>query len=222
MDKRRKRIRTKTKRNSKDAKNDTGREDRSTWYLRSTLRITQEFRRLRNTTPMELDTIFRTYQQKFQNRAEVLPNNEPDILMEVFGITSEQKQKNLQYWHRELGMCWQKVVIEFFREHPEYSGPIKNGSEEPCDLVLGKYSIDTKYRIGSGDSGTLKKFRENAEYLRGEGYTPLLLVLREDNLIRSVKGWEMLTGKETMKFIEEHSGKKFENILRTYQKKFQV
>jgi hypothetical protein len=171
---------------------------------------------------MELDTIFRTYQQKFQNRAEVLPNNEPDILMEVFGITSEQKQKNLQYWHRELGMCWQKVVIEFFREHPEYSGPIKNGSEEPCDLVLKNYSIDTKYRIGSGDSGTLKKFRENAEYLRGEGYTPLLLVLREDNLIRSVKGWEMLTGVETMKFIEEHSGKKFENVLRTYQKKFQV
>ncbi len=171
---------------------------------------------------MDLDTIFKTYQQKFQNRTEKVPENNPDILMEVFGITEEQKRKNLQYWHRELGMCWQKIITEVFREHPEYSRAVQNGTQEPCDLVLKQWAIDTKYRIGSGDSGTLKKFRENAEYLRDLGYTPLLLILREDNLIKSVKGWEVLTGEESLRFVEEHSGKKFKNVLESYQKKFQV
>jgi hypothetical protein len=43
---------------------------------------------------------------------------------------------------------------------------IKEGSDEFCDLVVGNDAIDTKYRIGSGDSGTLKKFRQYGQELQ--------------------------------------------------------
>ena len=80
--------------------------------------------------------------------------------MRTFGITQLIKNENKQYWGRELGMCWQLIVTELCKTNcPNFKPAIKLGADEPCDLVLGEYAIDTKYRIGSGDSGTLKKFK---------------------------------------------------------------
>ena len=36
--------------------------------------------------------------------------------MEVFGITPEMKRENRQYWGRQLGMCWQRLVTEISRQ----------------------------------------------------------------------------------------------------------
>lgn len=90
--------------------------------------------------------------------------------MDVFGISPELKRENRQYWGRELGMCWQRLVIEVCKHtRKDYAPSIRVGADEPCDLVVGKLAIDTKYRIGSGDSGTLKKFKAYAALLRGKG-----------------------------------------------------
>ena len=106
----------------------------------------------------------------------------PISLMEVFGITPELKRENRQYWGRELGMCWQRLVIEVFKgTRKDYGPAIRIGADEPCDLTVGKLAIDTKYRIGSGDSGTLKKFKSYGPLLKKQGYEPVILMLRECN-----------------------------------------
>ena len=46
---------------------------------------------------------------------------------------------------------------------------MRQGADELCDLIAGKDAINTKYRIGSGDSGTLKKFKQYGRKLEGDG-----------------------------------------------------
>jgi hypothetical protein len=136
-------------------------------------------------------------------------NNEHDLLMDVFGISPELKRENRQYWGRELGMCWQLLIVELCRQtRNDFGGAIRIGSDEPCDLTIGNIAIDTKYRIGSGDSGTLKKFKANGLLLRSRGYAPILLVLRTDNLQTAIGackagGWEVITGEEAFSFIRD-------------------
>jgi hypothetical protein len=77
--------------------------------------------------------------------------------------------------------------------------------------VVGKDAIDTKYRIGSGDSGTLKKFKQYAARLEDLGYRPVLLILREDNLPAAITacltgGWTVMTGSESYEYLREITG----------------
>jgi hypothetical protein len=74
-----------------------------------------------------------------------------------------------------------------------------------------KVAIDTKYRIGSGDSGTLKKFKQYGKALQTKGFSPVLLILRLDNLPAAIQactvgGWKILLGNDSFKFIKEESG----------------
>jgi len=160
------------------------------------------------------------YRVAFSNKMYSQENNDTDLLMDVFGITPELKRENRQYWGRELGMCWQHLVIELFRYTRDNFGPaLRYGADEPCDLTVGTYAIDTKYRIGSGDSGTLKKFKASASLLRDKGYEPTLLILREDNLPAALTacksgGWNVLTGKTTFDFIHSLSGFDLKDYLR--------
>src|SRR5438445_4068378 len=109
---------------------------------------------------MLLNGVLSQYKLSFSDKVYEDENNEPDLLMNVFGITPELKRENRQYWGRELGMCWQRLVVEMCRQtRDDFLPPPRFGADEPCDLIIGPYAIDTKYRIGSGDSGTLKKFR---------------------------------------------------------------
>ena len=94
--------------------------------------------------------------------------------------------------------------------HPcaDYSGALKFGSDEPCDLVLGPDAIDTKYRVGSSNSGTLKKFKQYGALLKQNGYRPVFLFLCEDNLPAAMTacqaaGWCMYTGKATFDYLQE-------------------
>ena len=94
----------------------------------------------------------------------------------------------------------------------------KKGSDEPCDLIVQNYAIDTKYRLGSGDSGTLKKFKSYGHLLREQGYEPVFLFLREDNLPAAMtacrKGnWNMYIGKQSFDFIKNISGFDMEDYL---------
>ena len=175
-----------------------------------------------------LKNIIRKYQNSFKNKVYVDENNDVDLLMNVFGVTPDLKRENRQYWGRELGMCWQLLVIELFKNtRDDFDACIKIGKDEPCDLTAGTYAIDTKYRIGSGDSGTLKKFKSYGPKLKEMGYSPLFLIVREDNLSAAITacgvgGWTVLTGKDTYKFIREFTKFDLEQFLLDNRENFNI
>ena len=109
-------------------------------------------------------------------------------------------------------MCWQLIVSAVFNCFRDDYGPaIRVEADEPCDFIIGDTAVDTKYRIGSGDSGTLKKFRQYGHMLRTEGYNPVFLIVREDNLPAAIAActagsWAVYTGNSTFAYVEEQSG----------------
>lgn len=167
---------------------------------------------------MAIESILNNYQTKFNTKefSEVLETS--DILMDLFDIDPLIKRQNMQYWSRELGMCWQRLVVDVAQNHRTYGPPIRWGGDEPCDLVLGKTAIDTKYRVGSGDSGTLKKLKDYASQLTDQGFVPVMLILRTDSLQSSVDacesgGWKVYTGQDSFKFIERRCGVDLQAML---------
>lgn len=157
----------------------------------------------------QLACILRKYQHSLSEKDFVEESDSSDILMETLGITQETKNINKQYWGRELGMCWQLLVTELCKTCcSDYATALKIGEDEPCDLILGNDAVDTKYRVGSGDSGTLKKFRQYGLLLQKQGYRPLVLLLREDNLSAAISafqagGWEIYTGQNSFNYVKE-------------------
>ena len=92
------------------------------------------------------------------------------------------------------------------------------GSDEPCDLIVDGYAIDTKYRIGSGDSGILKKFKSYGPLLRNYKYEPVFLILRQDNLPAAMTAcqvgtWKVYTGDASFDFIQTISGFDLKSFL---------
>jgi hypothetical protein len=166
-----------------------------------------------------LAQILTHYQQAFEAKVQPSEMGKSDVLMEIFGITPAMKQENRQYWGRELGMCWQRLVMEVFQNaHPGYGAALKFEQDEPCDFTLDTWAIDTKYRIGSGDSGTLKKFKAYGQLLQDQGYQPILLILRDDNLASAIQacrkgGWQIYTDQATFDFIQQHSQLDFRAYL---------
>ncbi|MEA5618035.1 restriction endonuclease [Cronbergia sp. UHCC 0137] len=148
--------------------------------------------------------------------------------MNVFSLTAETKRENRQYWGRELGMCWQLIVTKICQYTCHNFQPaLRIDDDEPCDLIVDKYAIDTKYRIGSGDSGTLKKFKTYGNLLTNKGYTPTLLILRNDNLpaaINACKGgnWQVLIGQESMDFVHKISGVDIKTFLESNAGKYTI
>lgn len=163
-------------------------------------------------TKKSLENILQRYQTSFIDKVYSEENDDHDPLMDVFHLSPELKRENRQYWGRELGMCWQLLVVEVCRSYcSDFMPAFKLGNDEPCDLVVGKRAIDTKYRIGSGDSGTLKKFKSYGPQLREIGYEPVFLILREDNLPAAITAcqvgmWNVYTGDRSFDFIKDLSG----------------
>lgn len=166
-----------------------------------------------------LDQIMNRYQHSFSLKEFDVIDGGDDALMNAFCVTSEMKEENKQYWGRELGACWERLVISIFEPLEGYSARVMEGQDEICDLVYDNDAIDTKYRVGSGDSGTLKKFRQNATKITDVyDQRPVMLFLREDNLdaaFRSIQrsGWHTLTGDASFEYIREHSGFDLEEYL---------
>jgi len=155
----------------------------------------------------KIRSIIKKYADSFAEKAYNEENEERDVLMDVFGLAPEIKRENRQYWGRELGMCWQLLVTELFKATVhDFLPAYREGKDELCDLIAGKEAIDTKYRIGSGDSGTLKKFKQYGARLTDAGFRPVLLIVRTDNLRAAIGAcevgkWQICTGDETFKYI---------------------
>ena len=160
----------------------------------------------------DLSEILFRYQELFTGKSYQDANQDHDALMDAFSLTPDIKQENPQYWRGELGMCWQLLVSCVFQHTlGDYGAALRIGDEEPCDFTVADFAVDTKYRIGSGDSGTLGKFKSHGMLLRQNGYEPIMLILREDNLPAAVNAcragnWNVLTAMETFNFIRQNSG----------------
>lgn len=160
-----------------------------------------------NTLNRLLEEILEQYRRSFVGKAFAEESPEEDDLMLVFGLTQDIKLQNKQYWGRELGMCWQRLVTELCRQTcSNFSSAIRTGRDEICDLVVGQDAIDTKYRIGSGDSGTLKKFRQYGKTLSELSFRPVLLVLRNDSLPQALTacragGWVVKSGNNAYEYL---------------------
>ncbi len=159
-----------------------------------------------------LSNILRHYQHNFSEKQYQDAYQDTDILMNAFGLTQALKQENKQFWGRQLGKCWESLVIALCEATCSAYIPAKRfGNEEPCDLFIGSDAIDTKYRVGSGDSGTLKKFKRNAELLLANEYRPVMLIVRENNLPAAMTavntgGWDILTGRDSFSYLEQQTG----------------
>ena len=157
----------------------------------------------------ELRKILGQYRGSFSDKTYNDENNDSDILMDLFNITPELKRENRQYWGRELGMCWQLLIDKLCElKCKDYKPALKIEADEPTDLFIGKDAIDTKYRIGSGDSGTLKKFKKYGALLTEQGYKPTLLILRSDNLPAAITackvgGWKIYVGDDCFEYIKD-------------------
>jgi hypothetical protein len=170
-------------------------------------------------TEKKLEQILARYQNSFTEKVYAEENEEHDILMDVFGFSPIIKKENRQYWGRELGMCWQLLVTETCKAYcSSFQPAFRVGSDEPCDLIVDAYAIDTKYRIGSGDSGTLKKFKSYGPLLRTYNYEPVFLILRQDNLPAAITAcqvgtWKVYTGDASFDFIQTISGFDLKSFL---------
>jgi hypothetical protein len=175
-----------------------------------------------------ISSVLQAYHDSFSSKAYSKENNDSDILMNIFGITPELKRENRQYWGRELGMIWQIIINHIFSHyHDSYGKAIRIGDDEPCDLVAGTDAIDTKYRIGSGDSGTLKKFKAYGKLLRDKGYRPVLLILRDDNLPAAITacnhgGWTVLTGQASVQYIFDNTGINVIELLMKFGNQYNI
>jgi hypothetical protein len=159
-----------------------------------------------------LDEVARRYRDSFKRKEFGWVETDIDPLMRMFGVSQELKEANRQYWGRELGMCWQRLIVAVVAATCEDFEPaLKVGDDEPCDLIVRGLAIDTKYRSGNGDSGTLKKFKQYGPLLKERGYSPTMLFLRSDNLpaaITAIKsgGWDVRMGEDSFAMIKELTG----------------
>lgn len=155
----------------------------------------------------QLRKILDQYKNSFAEKVYREENEDHDVLMDVFGITPILKRENRQYWGRELGMCWQRLVCKLFESAcSDYQPAFRIGSDEPCDCIVGTDAIDTKYRIGSGDAGTLKKFKQYGQFFIKQDLSPILLIVRKDNLPAAITackngGWNILEGEKSFQYI---------------------
>lgn len=172
-----------------------------------------------------LNDILARYQGKFKTKEIIPEKTDSDILMNIFGITSSEKTINMQYWGRELGKCWERLVQASLQSTKGYSVGLVIGRDEICDCIVGKYAIDAKYRVGSGDSGTLKKFKRYGQILKKKRYVPIMLFLRTDNLPAAITAaktgrWNIKSGKKSFEFIKSLSGFDLQKHLVNSERKF--
>ena len=172
---------------------------------------------------LEVNTLLKQYSDSFSAKIYNEENNEYDPIMNIFNIHPDLKRENRQYWGRELGKFWERLVVAIFKNtRPDLFKPAQQfGRDEPFDLIVGKYAIDTKYRVGSGDSGTLKKFKQYGQLITDLGYEPVFLMVRDDNLPAAMTaihqgGWTVYTGEDSFNFISKICGLNMHQLLKSF------
>jgi hypothetical protein len=181
------------------------------------------------TLESSLIAIVKEYESSFKDKVFSVEQPTYDLLMDIFNVTPDIKAGNRQFWGRELGMCWQRLVIAVCRDKcSDFIPAFRVGNDEPCDLIVGKYAIDTKYRMGSGDSGTLKKFKSYGQLLRTNySLEPVMLFVRDDNLKSAIDAckagtWKIYTSNDTFEFIKGLTGFDIKEWLTVNKGRFNI
>ena len=176
----------------------------------------------------QIREILSKYSSSFSEKDYSNENNDTDILMDLFSITPDLKRENRQYWGRELGMAWELITKEIFKHNnTNFKEAESFGADKPIDFIVGSDAIDTKYRIGSGDSGTLKKFKQYGKLLSNNGYKPIFLILRNDNLPAAITaaikgGWDIKIGNEAIKYIYDNTNINIIEYLSSFGNEFKI
>lgn len=175
----------------------------------------------------DLVSIINDYLESFNKKEIIDIGEDTDLLMDLYGLTADIIKTNKQYWNRELGALFELISTKIFEQLSEYKPKEKIGNDAPYDFIFKNYAIDTKYRIGSGDAGTLKKFKQYGAQLTGMGYKPVILLFRTDNLKAAITackkgGWTIYQGEDCFKFIKEHSEFDLKSFLRKNKGKYAV
>ena len=166
-----------------------------------------------------LKDIFDKYNTSFSKKKISTATTEDDLIMKAFGKKQIDIDVNKQYWNREFGKYFEYTVIKIFElTCNDFKPGLRLGADEVCDLIIGDVAIDVKYRVGSGDSGTLKKFKQYGKILKSKGYKPIMLFLRDDNLKAAITainkgGWTIKTDKSTFDYIFKESGFDLKSFL---------
>lgn len=76
-------------------------------------------------------------------------------------------------------------------------------------------------------SCTEKKFKQYGAMLKEQGYQPLILLLREDNLSAAITactkgGWLVLTGDQSFEFVKEQTGFDLKEYLENNKNRFSL
>jgi hypothetical protein len=160
----------------------------------------------------QLRQILLSYQTSFSSQQTTADTRDPDILMKLFGVTSDTQKENRQFWGRHLGVCWEKLVTTLFKSTvPNVQGGYRQGRKTLCDLIAGTNAIDTKYRIATSQPAVRAELQRHGGILQAAGYNPVLLVLREDNLRDATQqcekgGWRIYAGAAAFEFINAETG----------------
>ena len=176
----------------------------------------------------QIKYILLDYQSKFSSKIYSQDNKDYDLLMDAFGISPKLKLENKQYWGRELGACLEKIMKTRMSKNIHYEEPIKEKSgREPYDFQFKDRAVDVKYRIGSGDAGTIKKWTENAKDIIELGLNPTLLILREDNLESTISacrraGWDIFIGEEFYEFSKKEMDFNLKKYLKSIKSEYQI
>jgi hypothetical protein len=178
---------------------------------------------------LKLESICQDFSQRSSSKEYPPHNDDHDPLMDMYSMTPELKRENPQYWGSQLGANWQRLVAAtfYFFRRPDYGPPIQYERTEPFDFRFGKIVVDTKYRVGSHDSGTLNKFRLNGIFLNGEGFHPVALILRHDTHRGAITqllsgGWEVFVADEAFDYIREQTSFDLETFLQQRAHKFAI
>ena len=175
-----------------------------------------------------IEPIIKEFYESFLGKSFGHENNDYDFLMDIYSISPDLKREHRQYWGTQLGRLWEKIIIELAKANcDDYEPALTIDGEQLCDLRIGNDAIDTKYRCGSGDSGTLKKFRHYGKTLTQKGYHPIMLLVRNDNLVNAVSaaksgGWTIYTGKESFEYIKNKIGVNIEEIIYEFKGKYRI
>lgn len=170
------------------------------------------------TITQKLDAIMAHSRERALDKHFAADDATTDLLMEAYALDPKTRHQHMQFWGQRLGLCWEGLVDTVFSTlRPDAHGDrIHYGRGELCDMVFGDDAIDTKYRIGSGDGATIRKFCRYGDMLREDGYRPVMLILRTDSLDQSIHRcahhWEIYQGDAAFDYIHEHT----DYDLRTY------
>lgn len=96
-----------------------------------------------NPLDQTLENILQRYSLSFSLKVFSEESATEDDLMRVFGLTQLIKAENKQYWGRELGMCWQRVITEVCRENCEdFRTPIREGKSDAYEYIRNKTGFE--------------------------------------------------------------------------------